>query len=200
MRAYCFVYNLNASGGDDVFYATLFDVPILGNYAWTKHDLTSGESLAFPLPSATGGATFSVGTDQIYQWDLTALQDFVTSIAPFFDTGDYVLDEKDLTAFQEWYMACNQDGSATWANNLDIEIQIDGAVVGSYTSLTQANNFFKSLMPLTAFGRRIRFRYNINGTKATYKKDAAANDDLQIIEVGFSGEIRKLLGDASHSL
>ena len=145
-------------------------------------------------PSGEGGST------DIWKADLTALDDAGTDIAPYFDTGDYTIDERDVGQVQEFYLALNQDASATWTNALDVQILVDGTAVGSYTGITRTKNFLKSLLPLTAIGRRVRFKYNTNATKALYSKSSATAQELTFYELGLRGVIRPLLGDASHSL
>ena len=201
MRAYMFQY----SPSEDVYqqFAVHFDIPIFGNYAWTKHQIAwiisptinYQNSLMFVVGGTGGG-----NPQNIWKSAVSALDDAGTDIAPYFDTGDYTIDERDIGAVQEFHLALNQDSSATWGNTLDIQVHVDGSAVGSYTGITKTKNFLKSVLPLTAIGRRVRFKYNTNATKATYSKSSATAQELTFYELGIRGVVRPLLGDASHSL
>ena len=146
-----------------------------------------------------GTVRFVSSTNVITKFSQTALDDSGTSITPYFKLGAYVLDEEKILWPLEWYLINDQDGSGTWANNLDLKVYVDGTSVGSYTNVTKTKTRLAALLPATQ-GTTIDLEYNTNGTPATFEASSATATPLTIYEVGFDYELLERGGDLQQSL
>lgn len=173
-------------------FQMFFERPIEGSYEWYKQVYTNDfESVAI----RSDGVVYFLDSGSIFYLSESLLDDNGTDISCYFDTGDYVLSEEDITRVLNWYLSCSVDGSATWANDLDVKVYIDGTSTGTFTGLTKTRSYFRTKMPLTANGTRFRFEYNTNATPATYAPSSATAQRLTINELGFNVEIVPRVGD-----
>jgi hypothetical protein len=164
-----------------------FNQPIDSNrFVWTKHKFAHNATILATRPN--GDLLVSNGT-VVYKLSDTATDDAGTAIAPYIDTGDYVLDENKLITLLSWYLA--QTYSGTPAGTLDVKVYVDGSSVGTFTGITKTRTMLRSGMPSTlAPGTRIRFEFNTNATKATM------GTAFSIEELGFEYALVPYVGDA----
>ena len=148
-----------------------------------------------------GTVRFVSSTNVITKFAPTALDDSGTSITPYFKLGAYTLDENMILWALGWYLINDQDGSGTWANNLDIKTYIDGTSVGSYLNLTKTKTRLAGLLPAAgAQGTTVDFEYNTAATAATFEASSATATPLSIYELGITYELLDRVGDLSQSL
>ena len=148
-----------------------------------------------------GTVRFVSSTNVITKFASTALDDSGTSISPYFKLGAYAVDENKILWFTGWYLINDQDGSGTWANNLDIKTYVDGTSIGSFTSLTKTKTRLASGLPAAgALGTTFDLEYNTNGTPATFEASSATATPLTEYEIGIEYELLPRIGDLSQSL
>lgn len=185
------------------FYGTFFEIPVSNsNFAWYRFDL--GHDINSVRLDKNGDVLFS--STNIYKMSDADVDDAGTSIKTFFDTGEHTLSERDITTLDSWWIANLQDGGATVAGTLDIQVLLDNAVVTFDSVSSEASNVTKtstrwiSGLPVGSQGRTIRCKINTDASPATWTPSSATAQQLTILELGFEGRVEELYGDQAQSL
>lgn len=181
------------------FYEAFFELPIDGNPAWfrnkTQHNMSS-------VGVDRNGTEYFASTN-VYSWGTSNLTDAGTAITCSFDTGNYLVSEKNLTKITDRFLAIDQDASATIAGTLDDQLLIDGAsitfdsVSTNTSGMTKTSNRFYRWIPPGAVGRTIRYKFNTNNSPGTWTPSSATATQLTIYELSLTAEMKDLQGDAT---
>jgi hypothetical protein len=160
------------------------------HYVWTRHQLAHSIQAISIRPN---GDLFFTNGSTLYKFSDTATDDAGTAIAPYFDTGDYVIDENQALRLIGWYVRQTQSGTVT--ADLALKIYVDGSVVTNQTSLTKTKVRLHGFVPTTTpLGTRFRMEYNTGSPRVTL------GTAFSIEEVGFEYELLPYVGDATLSL
>lgn len=179
------------------FWSTFFEIPVSDtNFAWyrnsTAHNINSARL------DRSGNVLFVSGT--VYKFD-TSTTDAGTAIQTYFDTGDQVLDEGNITHLERMRVILDQDSNATRAGTLDIQLLFDGAEytfdsISSYTNnVTKTLNRIERLLPIGCRGRIFRFKWNTNASPATWTASSATATPLTIYQLEILSRVEEAVGD-----
>jgi hypothetical protein len=179
-------YNLYIK--DDGFvYSMHFDI---GN-AWTKHDYTMEPQI---VRTRSDGRVYYRGSGYAaytLRYFSTNTQDVSTSIAPYYDSGEILLEEKDLVTIDKFFV--NFVGTGTAANNLDVQVLVDNAVVKEFAAVTKTKTRIESILPYN-IGRTVRIKFNTDGSPATWATS------FELYEIGFDYVVKPFVGDMTQTL
>jgi hypothetical protein len=187
-------YNITINMSDKtIWYEMFFELPIDDAFVWVRHQ--GNDAISWVHTRADGTVYFvKSSSDDSFYFNSAATLDNATAIKPYFDTGDYVVDEGALIRPIEWYLSVSGQGGSP-SGTLDAKLYIDGTsltVGGSnpYAGLTTSNAQFN--MPCQNInGKRMRFEFNTNDTKASL------GTSYVIEEFGLRFSRRKRVGDAA---
>jgi len=191
-RSYRLMYTADGTDKKTVYEAFLDvqDEKLQGLPIWTKHALT--HNVGHVLLRSDNVPYFSDDSTKSYSFSGTATDDAGTAIAPYLDTGVYVLNEENLLKFKRWWLAVKHTGTPT--GTLDIQIEVD-TVQHEFSAVTKTNTRFASKFPIVGrSGTGLRFRFNKNATRALM------GTAYTIHELGFEYEVVKRGGDVAQSL
>ena len=203
-RSYRIMYTSNGTTKTTVYEAFL-DVqdPALGNLPiWTKHIM--GHNVGQVTVRSDGAVFFSTGADKTYQFASSDSDDEGTAITPYFKLGTRVIDEGKLLVLQGFELTASKNGNT--ANTLDFSVYVDGNVLGTFTTLTNANAAsltnvrWASELPdidsdgHTRVGSNFDFAFNSNATRGSL------GTSFTVFELAFRYYLMERGGDVSQSL
>ena len=177
--------------------------PALGGLPmWTKHIMAHNVGQA--TVRSDGAVFFSTALAATYQFASSATDDAGTAIKPYFKLGTRVIDENKLVVLQAFLLTASKNGDTS--GQLDFSIYVDGNVLGSFTSLTNANAAsltnvrWASEVPdidsdgHTRHGYNFDFAFNSNATRGSLGTAFTA------FELAFQYYLMERGGDISQSV
>ncbi len=129
----------------------------------TKHITTN--NINSVLTRSDGKIYFATGALASYVWNNATTDDAGAWIKPYFDTGNYAIDENQIALFDGFNLEIARSGTTT--GTLDMTVKVDDASVGTFTGLTKTNTRFASQLPIVGRnGKTISMQFNTNATRA----------------------------------
>ena len=174
------------------------EIPVDDAYAWVRHQFGGNITAINRVRLNYIGEVYILTDNSIVRkMSTTAVDDSSTTLQTSFDTGDYVLDERNITRINEISLANDQDASATIVGTLDCQLLIDGTdtTTAGLLNMTKTKTFWNTYAPLTAHGRRFRFKFNTNASKARWTATTSTATQFTIHELILDYSIEQWGGD-----